>query len=138
MIELSRKKTTLFTMKPWQTPAHDCRARNYVQVDVELFCHPAYIALHAKAKAALLFLMAHCAGQREFSCTYIQAERAGISPSSFAAALDELAAAGFIRVSSGRASMQKNVIAFINDWKDTAPGRRQNKPRGKSISPLQN
>lgn len=132
--KMSRGKTRPGTsMRPWQTPAEDNWARRYFLLDADFFEHPAVVALPNSALRVLLILQAHCAGNSAFTFPYKAAEKAGVSSTSFSAALRELESRGFVRITSGKANLTANQIEFVTAWKSTAPTPPKRKPRGKSL-----
>lgn len=110
----------------WTTPETDFRrVASWTAFDPGIFQHPAFVALNRTAALAYVMLATAARGKAEFSCPYTYAERCGISRSSYAAALDELAGAGFIRISSGAATRQENTIRFVNEWKGRTPPKKK-------------
>ena len=120
------KKPKSAPVLAWTTPETDFRrVVSWTAFDPDIFQHPAFTALNRTAALAYLMLATAARGKQEFSCPYTYAERCGISRSSYAAALDELAGAGFIRVSSGAATRQENAIRFVSEWKGRTPTKKK-------------
>lgn len=114
----------------WQTPEPKNLAKRYFILDSDFFDHPAVKALTPGELKVLLLLHAHCCGQESFAYSYAAAGQAGVSASTFKAALRRLQEAGFIVVASGKPQMTVNQITFSNSWKVTEPEIRPKAPRG--------
>ncbi len=126
-----KKKSQGTKLKYWQTPDLDCWAKGYFLLDNDFFDHPAVKVLTPSTLKVLMLLQAHSCGNDTFTYPCAAAERAGVSETTFLAALTTLKDAGFINVVSGKEKMVSNQITFSARWKSTAPEKRPRKPRGK-------
>lgn len=125
---MSRSRIKTAPVCAWTTPQTDTRkVTSWTAIDSELLSHPAVVALDSVPFRVYIMLILEAHGRQEFNCPYTVAEKNGIHRSSYTGALKELQTAGFIKVSSGAATRQANIIEFRYDWKARNPPQKKRK-----------
>ena len=126
---MSKRKQKWFKLDHYATPSLDNEVQCYTRIDPNLLTNAAVKDLSHAEFRVLIALICRRPGKDSFPYSKA-AKDYNIPESTFNNALKSLAEKGFIRVASGKSSMQESTITFVDDWKTRNPDPKHRKARG--------
>ena len=116
---MAKRKPSQTPPKPWEAPVSDVRAAGHFgKVYTSLLQCENFKSLSLNARYLYLVMIASTPGEREFSLTKGQAEKAGLKGGSFRRGLNELIKAGFVTIKqSGHRQRKPTIYEFVPFWR---------------------
>ena len=105
------------SIKGWLSARPDSAEKRFIQVGNTLLLSKAFQELSIGAQHTYLCMAMESGGKREFIFPLSAAKKYGISKNSLTRHVEELSAAKFITVQSGKTVRQPNLYAFSFEWK---------------------
>ena len=116
-----RKAAPNCNVKPWLSANADSKEKIFTLIGNSLLLSEAFQQLTPGAQMTYICMTLHSGGKRDFQFPNATAKKFGFAEKSFRRYVAELAAAGFIKVNSGKLTREPNIYSFCLEWKQNRP-----------------
>lgn len=116
-----RKAAQNCNVRPWLSANSDNKEKIFTLIGNSLLLSEPFQQLSSGAQMTYICMTLHSAGKRDFQFPNATAKRYGLADKSFRRYVAELAAAGFIKVNSGKLTREPNIYTFSLQWKQNRP-----------------